>query len=126
MKSTLGIIILFILISCSDDVRPSYDIYNEWQWVKSTFDTRGRPITSHDVDSTHYYTFTKEGKLIVKNNSRRNIKEFDVVFEVNDNSRIFRIQDSDVVFGYGINSDTLTIWQANSIWPQRNIYKLAK
>ncbi len=114
------------MISCEDDVTPVYDIYNEWQWVKTTFDTRGRPITPLDVDSTHYYTFTREGKLIIKNNSRMIITELDVVFETNDNFRIFRIQDSEIVFGYGINSDTLGIWQANSIWPQTNIYKIAK
>lgn len=114
------------MISCEDDVTPVYDIYNEWQWVKTTFDTRGRPITSLDVDSTHYYTFTREGKLIIKNNSRMIISEHDVVFETNDNFRIFRIQNSEIVFGYGINSDTLGIWQANSIWPQTNIYKIAK
>jgi len=126
MKRTLGILILLIMISCEDDVTPVYDIYNEWQWVKTTFDTRGRPITSLDVDSTLYYTFTREGKLIIKNNSRMIITEHDVVFETNDNFRIFRIQDSEIVFGYSINSDTLGIWQANSIWPQTNIYKIAK
>lgn len=118
--------ILLITISCREDVRPVYNIYNKWQWVKSTFDTRGLPITSQDVDSTHYLTFTSKGRLIVKDNSRMIINESDVVFETIDELKVFRINDSEIVFGYGINSDTLVIWQANSIWPQTNIYKIAK
>jgi len=126
MKRIFVTIIILITISCGDDVRPVYDIYNDWQWVKTTFDTRGRPITTQDVDSTQYFSFTREGKLIVKNNGKEIISKYDVVFETTDNFKTYRIQDSEIVFGYGINSDTLAIWQANSIWPQTNFYKIAK
>ena len=126
MKRIYGAIIILITISCQDDVRPVYDIYNDWQWVKSTFDTRGQPITSQDVDSTHYFSFNREGKLIVKNNDKEIISEYNLVFETTDNFKTYRIQDSEIVFGYGIKSDTLAIWQANSTWPQTNFYKIAK
>lgn len=126
MKRTIGIVFLLMTLSCGDDATPDYDIYNEWQWVKTTFDTRGKPITSQDIDSTYYYTFTREGKLIVKNNSKQVVNEYDVVFEANDGSLTFEIQDLDVIFGYGIKSDTLRIWQTNSIWVRIDMYRRVK
>ncbi len=126
MKRTLGLILLLFTLSCSDDVTPIYEIYNEWKWVKTTFDTRGRPITAQDVDSTYYYSFTKDGKLITKDNDKRIISEFNIVVEIIDDVKTYRIQGSDAVFGYGIKSDTLYVWQANSIWPRTDIYKISK
>lgn len=126
MKKIYTVIIILITFSCHDNVKPVYTIYNDWQWVKSTFDTRGRPITPQDVDSIHYISFSKEGKVIVKNNNKEIVSEYKVVFETTDNQTTYKIQDSEKVFGYIINTDTLSIWQANSIWPKTDFYKIAK
>ena len=127
MKKLIVFALLFMSVSCNDDdISIVYDIYNEWQWVMTTVDTRGSPITAQELDSTYYYTFTRDGKLIFKNNSKVVIGEFDIIIENGTEFDTYRITDNDIVYGFGIKSDTLVIWQPYSILPAKYIYKITK
>ncbi|MDQ3392904.1 MAG: hypothetical protein M3512_02130 [Bacteroidota bacterium] len=66
-----------IVFSCKEnDVKPQVEIYNEWEWVMTTFDTRGRPITSQEKDSIYYYKFMQEGKFEIKDINKELKKQY--------------------------------------------------
>ncbi len=111
-----------LFIACSRGDESIGDIFHKWQWTKTTFDTRGFPITAQQVDSTYYYEFTRNGELRVLNNdhSLRAVKPF--TLSDNGDLRIIYFPKDSLTWAYTIRRDTLRMWMPYSIWPQMDYF----
>ena len=121
----LSIIMLLLLtFSCKEDeVSPTANIYNEWEWVMTTFDTRDRPIKSQETDTTYYYKFTQDGQIEVRdiNKELKQQYSFKIIEDESFNSLV--IEELDQTWGYSIVRDSLKIWEPLSTFPTTIYFK---
>ncbi|MCC5932024.1 MAG: hypothetical protein JJU28_22455 [Cyclobacteriaceae bacterium] len=122
---SLLLTVFLTIVSCRDDVSPVYNIYNEWQWVMTT-SFRGGSITAMELDSTFYYSFFQNGKLVLKNINKEVVNELDIEFSTGDDFNTYRILSNDDLYGYRISSDTLGIWLVNSLWSPYVTFKISR
>lgn len=118
------ILTLLFFISCKENkIKPEVDIYNEWEWVMTTFDTRGEPITSQKTDTTFYYKFTRGGQLEMRDINRTLQHRYTYrIIEEESFNRIV-VDDLNMTWGYSIVSDTLEIWHPLSIYPSTQRFR---
>jgi hypothetical protein len=124
MRCLSIIILLMLAFSCKEnEVNPTVDIYNEWEWVMTTYDTRGRPITSQETDTTYYYRFTQDGKIEIRdiNKELKQQYNFKIIEDESFNSIV--IEGLDETWGYSIVRDSLKIWEPLSIFPRTKHFK---
>jgi hypothetical protein len=122
---SLLLTVFLTIVSCRDDVSPVYNIYNEWQWVMTT-SFRGGSISAMELDSTFYYSFFQNGKLVLKNINKEVVNELDIEFSTGDDFNTYRILSNDDLYGYRISSDTLGIWLVNSLWSPYLTFKISR
>ena len=124
MRNLIPLMFILTIFSCNEnDVIPTLDIFNEWEWIMTTFDTRGKIITAQKLDSTYFYTFTKDGLLQMKDNNRELKNQFNFELVEDDPFNRIVIDDLGLTWGYSIKSDTLRLWEPHSIFPRTHIFK---
>ena len=124
MKKLLFLLSISTMISCSEkEIPDQFDIYNEWRWELTTFDTRGKPITAEETDSTYFYNFQKIGVLERKNINKEIVDSNDFEIIIDDEFNRIIVPDLDIIWGYKISNDTLKIWEPSSIYPKVVIFK---
>lgn len=128
LMMVLLVMVLLVSLSCrNEDVNPDLDVYNEWEWKVMTFDTRGNPISSFDLDSTYYYNFRKDGILEMKDvNKVTRVQYAFTILDINQPMKKILVEDTGVLWGYTIRKDSLFIWDAVSIFPRTTIFKAAR
>ena len=124
MKKILFLLLALTVISCDeDDYHASTSIYNEWRWVKTTFDTRGFPITSEGLDTTYYYKFGNNGILEIRDINKELTQQLEYSIAEDESFNLIRIPDLNQTWGYRIEKDTLSIWEPASIYPRTDVFK---
>lgn len=124
MKKLLSLLLIATMISCSEnEITKQFDIYNEWKWELTTFDTRGEPITAEEMDTTYFYAFQKNGVFERKNINKEVVDLYDFEIVMDDKFNRIIVPDLEIIWGYKISNDTLTIWEPLSIYPRVVIFK---
>ena len=124
MKKVLFLSVALFVISCDeDDYHVNSSIYNEWRWVMSTFDTRGFPIISEELDTTYYYKFSKDGILEIRDVNRELTQQLEYSITEDESFNLIRIPDLSQTWGYRIKKDTLSIFEPASIYPRTDFFK---
>ena len=124
-KPRFSVIVVLTVLSCQHkNVSPTPDIYREWRWISTTLDTRGEPITAEKLDTAYFYSFQGNG-ILEQRDANKDVREqlkFEIVQGRPFNTIV--IEELKATWGYAIYGDTLKIWDAASIFPRTNIFRV--
>lgn len=113
-----------LIFACQEDeLRNRSDIYGEWRWELTTFDTRGEPLTSQELGTTYYYEFHENGLLELKDINKEVKQQLTIQIIKDEPFNIVILPELNATWGYSIRNDTLRIWDAYSIFPRTTIFK---
>jgi len=122
---TLGLaFITLFLTSCEKLSKDNNSIIGQWQWIKSSFGDRSNTISSQSVDSTYFIEFDNQGSYYYYNNSKNLISSHKYELKSGNQFNTYKLIDSnpDLIYGYSIDNDTLSIWRLNDLTDQISIY----
>lgn len=126
MKRIYLILPLLILLACKENETMRSDtLLGEWRWVKTTYDTRGVPVTSEEVDSTFFYVFA-ENELQILDGNRNFSTRHPYRLTHADESEIIYLADEDLTWAYTIRLDTLQLWAPYDILPETLFFRRVK
>lgn len=116
-------LLVLMMLACREDTDHPDTLYGEWQWVMTTFDSRGTPITAQEMDTTYYYRFTAAGQLEIRDgNETLTQRHRFVVIEDPEFNRI-EIDSLDEPWGYVVRNDTLRLWEPASLLPRLMLFR---
>lgn len=124
MKSGLIFLLIFFAVSCEEDHPEATALLSgEWQWVMTTFDTRGTPLIAEELDATYYYHFGTNGILEIRASTKALRQQLSYSISTEGSPDLVVLPDLNQSWGYRIKNDTLLLWETASLFPRMDHFK---
>ena len=100
MKTTFWVLLVLATFFCKEEeLNPPQDLFRDWKWALTTFDTRGKPLTAQGQDTTYYFKFYHNGVLELRDINRGLQEQRNFEVTGNDLFNFIEFTDSDITWG---------------------------